>query len=357
VTVDYVDMNDGSITGTYTVPPPGDSYTLTTNVSPEGAGTIDPSAGVHSYSAGSVVNITASPAAGYTFDHWSGACTGSGTCQVTMDASKSVSAVFTLNSTPTFTPTSTPTRTSTPTATLTLTNTPTHTPTATWTGTSTPTATLTSTYTPTHTPTASSTPTATLTKTPSSTPTSTPTGTVTPANTYNIPLALGWNLVSFDIRPASTDVDDVLANITGSYSLVFAWNATTSTWMKYDPSVGYGNSLASLDESMGFWINMTSAQTLTVNGTAPGTTNSTLRTGWNLVGYPSQTVLALPDAFSLHGLGSDPFMVYAYHAGDSDLWKIYESTAPAYSNDLKNMEQGWGYWVKADGVHTWEVSY
>ena len=69
VTVEYVDMNDGSITASYTIPAPGQSsYDLTTAVAPAGSGTIDPPAGVHSYSAGSLLNVTATPASGYSFD-------------------------------------------------------------------------------------------------------------------------------------------------------------------------------------------------------------------------------------------------------------------------------------------------
>jgi hypothetical protein len=51
-----------------------------------------------SYSSGTSVTLTASPASGSTFAGWSGSgCTGTGTCTVTMDAVKSVSAAFTLN--------------------------------------------------------------------------------------------------------------------------------------------------------------------------------------------------------------------------------------------------------------------
>ena len=79
----------------YTIPAPGQSsYDLATAVAPAGSGTIDPPAGVHSYSAGSLVNVTATPASGYSFTNWSGACTGTGTCQVTMDTAKSVTAHF-----------------------------------------------------------------------------------------------------------------------------------------------------------------------------------------------------------------------------------------------------------------------
>ena len=71
-------------------------YTLTTAVSPGGGGTINPAAGVHTYASGTVVDVTATPAAGYAFSSWSGACSGAGACAVTMDADKSVTANFTV---------------------------------------------------------------------------------------------------------------------------------------------------------------------------------------------------------------------------------------------------------------------
>jgi uncharacterized repeat protein (TIGR02543 family) len=70
------------------------TYNLTMVVDPVGAGTTDPAVGVHAYTTGTVVNITAAPATGYTFASWSGACTGSGSCSVTMDADKTVTAHF-----------------------------------------------------------------------------------------------------------------------------------------------------------------------------------------------------------------------------------------------------------------------
>jgi hypothetical protein len=50
---------------------------------------------VETYAVGALlVRLTATPAAGSVFANWSGACTGSGPCVVTMDAAKSVNAVF-----------------------------------------------------------------------------------------------------------------------------------------------------------------------------------------------------------------------------------------------------------------------
>jgi hypothetical protein len=70
-------------------------YDLTVAVDPTGSGTTTPGGGIHSYDEGSVVDVTATPVAGWEFDHWSGDCTGEGACQVTMDGDKNVTAHFT----------------------------------------------------------------------------------------------------------------------------------------------------------------------------------------------------------------------------------------------------------------------
>lgn len=48
----------------------------------------------HVYTSGIAVTLTAAPASGSTFTGWSGACTGTGTCQLTMTANESVVATF-----------------------------------------------------------------------------------------------------------------------------------------------------------------------------------------------------------------------------------------------------------------------
>ena len=55
-------------------------------------------AGSKPYNAGTGITLTATPSAGSVFTGWSGACAGTGTCSVTLDASKNVTANFTLMS-------------------------------------------------------------------------------------------------------------------------------------------------------------------------------------------------------------------------------------------------------------------
>jgi len=82
------------------------TYALTVSKTGTGSGTVTSSpAGINcgadcteAYNANTIVTLTAAPLAGSTFAGWSGGgCSGTGTCQVTMNAAKTVTATFTLN--------------------------------------------------------------------------------------------------------------------------------------------------------------------------------------------------------------------------------------------------------------------
>jgi uncharacterized repeat protein (TIGR03803 family) len=62
-----------------------------------------------SFDQGSVVQLSESPSAGSTFSGWSGACSGSGSCMVTLSAAESVTATFTASAAPDFSLTASPT--------------------------------------------------------------------------------------------------------------------------------------------------------------------------------------------------------------------------------------------------------
>jgi chitodextrinase len=80
----------------------GASYVLTVAKSGIGSGTVSSSpAGIScgsacsaGFSSGTSVTLTATAASGSAFTGWSGACTGTSTCTVTMSAAKSVTATF-----------------------------------------------------------------------------------------------------------------------------------------------------------------------------------------------------------------------------------------------------------------------
>lgn len=82
-----------SVMANFSATPPG-QYSLTTSVNTAGAGTVSPGAG--SYSSGSQVTITATPAAGYQFTGFTGVDSSYGTVgYVIMNTNRSVTSDFT----------------------------------------------------------------------------------------------------------------------------------------------------------------------------------------------------------------------------------------------------------------------
>jgi len=94
VTID----GDQAVTANFASLPPPVDVTLTVTVVGQGSvsgGGIDcPGICGVSKAAGSTVTLTATPAAGSTFTGWSGACAGTGPCELTMDSDEEVSASF-----------------------------------------------------------------------------------------------------------------------------------------------------------------------------------------------------------------------------------------------------------------------
>jgi Divergent InlB B-repeat domain len=97
------DGSSVSVSATFDNPGPFD---LTVNRSGTGSGSVSGS-GINcggtcsvSLAKGSVATLNASAATGSTFERWEGDCSGTGSCSVTMDAPKSVTAIFTVPEAP-----------------------------------------------------------------------------------------------------------------------------------------------------------------------------------------------------------------------------------------------------------------
>jgi beta-lactam-binding protein with PASTA domain len=82
------------------------TQTLTAAASGNGSGTISSNPGgiscgatcSHDYATGTMVTLAEAPASGSVFSGWSGDCSGTGGCTVTMSQARSVTATFTLQS-------------------------------------------------------------------------------------------------------------------------------------------------------------------------------------------------------------------------------------------------------------------
>lgn len=98
----YMEYNNQTrYTGNFTV-----TTRLTLTLSPISSGTVNDLNGsgftcsssgcTHDFNLGTSLNLSAMPSGGYTFQGWSGACSGTNNCSLTMDSDKNATATFTL---------------------------------------------------------------------------------------------------------------------------------------------------------------------------------------------------------------------------------------------------------------------
>jgi len=164
----------------------------------------------------------------------------------------------------------------------------------------------------------------------------------------------GWNLVSRHVIPDNTSVGQFLASIQGKYDRVSAVDPADPTrFLVFTPG-GAGNTLASLDNTMGFWIRMTQPAFLSPQGRLPATTDIPLKKGWNLVGWPSFSTK--PVGTALSSIAGKFDQVLAYDASDAaDPWKRFDPAAPAFGSDLRAMRPLLGYWIHMTEAATLRV--
>ncbi|UCG70820.1 MAG: right-handed parallel beta-helix repeat-containing protein [Thermoplasmata archaeon] len=179
---------------------------------------------------------------------------------------------------------------------------------------------------------------------------------------FDIPLFEGWNMISVPLNMTDTTLENVLSDLGSNYRAVQWYNVNdiVDLWKHYHIDKMGMNDLTNIDRSMGIWILMKSDDTLTVAGSVPvpSTTDIQLKTGWNLVGYPSLTSrnagTGLGEAFESISAYVD--MVEYYNASDiSDHWKMWDPT-PA-PDDLVVVEPGFGLWIHVNGDCTWSVDW
>jgi hypothetical protein len=165
---------------------------------------------------------------------------------------------------------------------------------------------------------------------------------------FNIALHEGWNLISFPLAQLNTSITKVLWDIDGQWDYVRAYDSTAvPPWISYSTHVPPQlNDLSDLTHTMGFWINITdTGVNLTVTGYRPAATSILLRTGWNLVSYPSLMPRTVAEA--LAGTGYDAV-------------EGYNGTNPYHISPLTGSEMmapGNGYWVHVPADTLWIVDW
>jgi hypothetical protein len=169
-------------------------------------------------------------------------------------------------------------------------------------------------------------------------------------NDFQVPLLLGWNMISVPLNQSDTTLGIVLGSIAGNYRTVQWFDATDPGDLWKHSLVGkpFGNDLFDIHHKMGMWIYMDTPDNLNVQGDLLATTDTPLYTGWNFVGYPSLKTRTVGDALS--SIAGQYDAIWYYNASDAgDHWKS------EFDGDLTEMGSGAGYWIHATEDTVWSL--
>jgi hypothetical protein len=146
----------------------------------------------------------------------------------------------------------------------------------------------------------------------------------------------------------SVNVGEFFAPVLSKVVVVWSYDPVNG-WLYYIPG-GSSNTLLSLNDTMGVWVDMSSNATLTGSGMLPSVpVNVSLSTGWNLVGYSGSSSTLPASAFS--SINGEYSVIWSYDEA-TQAWSWY---IPGSSeNNLGTIAPGQAYWVMMNepGVFT-----
>lgn len=162
--------------------------------------------------------------------------------------------------------------------------------------------------------------------------------TAVPCVTQDIPLSLGWNMISSYINPDDPDVLNIFSEI--SADIIIIKNALGQALI---PSLGI-NGIGNWSTSEGYKVKTSGATTLTMGceQIEPSTHPISLSSGWSIISYLRTSPMSVLTALS--GISANILLVKDIN-GDSYI--------PAFGiNTIGDMEPGQGYKIKMSNADT-----
>ncbi len=165
----------------------------------------------------------------------------------------------------------------------------------------------------------------------------------TQAGKFTESLSNGMNLVSIPLKQSDEGIDMVFQTV--DWEEAWTYDSNTSIWDSHMKSKPYLGVLKSISRIEGIWLNVTQDSNMTVAGLVLFETAIQLRSGWNLVGFPS---------FGLNLSVGDLKNV----TGATHVEGFAASTPPYFLRRLPDNERlgpGNGYWIHVESDVTWII--
>jgi len=145
--------------------------------------------------------------------------------------------------------------------------------------------------------------------------------------------AQGWNLWSYNVQLADHAVANLFAPMTHLTKV-------KSITQSYDPSLDpMFNTLATLVDGYGYWVQVSQADVLALTGAAiPLTTEINLSSGWNLAAYLPQVAEEIE--YAIDSINNGNLLKV------KSITQSYDPSLDPMFNTLTMLNPGSGYWVK-----------
>lgn len=160
---------------------------------------------------------------------------------------------------------------------------------------------------------------------------------VTPPLTYTLNLRKGWNLISLPIVHRDNRITSIFTPAQLN-NVKIMWGYNNGNWLYFTTRTGYTPQFSTFSELKGYYIycyTPFSVQIIGHQGTG-AISYSSLRNGWNVIGYPSTSSMNIADVY----LSS--YITWKLQNGN---WYFYANRT-GYAPQFTILEPGLGYWVK-----------
>ena len=164
--------------------------------------------------------------------------------------------------------------------------------------------------------------------------------------TFTKDLVEGWNLISLPLYNATDmTVANIMSSVSGLYDALYRYDASAHSWVPLSSS-------DTMENGVGYFIHMTSADTWTYTGMAYKQMNVSLEPGLNMVGWVNCSE-NISDALS--SIAGDYWYVARWNA-TAQKFEVYNPVAPNGFNDFDTMERGEGYFISMKSAETLTAS-
>ncbi len=165
------------------------------------------------------------------------------------------------------------------------------------------------------------------------------------AGKFTRSLGEGTQLVSIPLIQSDERTNTVFQTVSYEKAWFFDSSDVDDYWKSHVRDKPFRGDLTHIDPTMAVWVNVTGSSNLTIAGIVPTSTPISLRTGWNLIGFPS-----FNSSYTVADLKSV--------TGSSRIEGYEPLSSPYYLRelgDLETLEAGLGYWIWVDFETTWVV--